>query len=217
MKPIKTTFFSLVILFIGTSLITSCSKEDENNNGMTQNAKVSTFLKSFYSKDFKFGKSKDLKITRQSSSTNTNTGEFARTAEFDDVIVKEVFVDNEERARGYIVNDKDTDEFLYFIDVDRVNYKLTSVDIDANETKVSDNINQLDKYASTNQFDFIKIAQDLINQPGTPPVVQRWRYEWGACGGGFRGLYRAYYILGFQISDSEPALDSNGHQIKEAC
>ena len=177
MEKIKNTAYAVAVLFISTALLTSCSNNGDSNNDIGKNAKVSTFLRSFYAKDFKFGKSKQFKINNQSNSTTENTGNLARAVTFEDVILMEVFVNNEERARGYVINDKDTNEFLYFIDVDRVAYKLTNINIEADEIKVIDDINQLDRYSSTNQFDFIKIAQDLSNQPVPPPVVQRWRYS----------------------------------------
>ena len=161
-------------------------------------------LKSFYKKEFKFGKSKELKINRQSAATTENTTEFARTATFEDVVLMEVFVNNEERARGYVVNDKDTNEFLYFIDVDRINYKLTSVDIDANETKVADNINQLENYVSSNQFDMIKVVEDYNDSTVTAKVWGTIR-EWGACGpnsdgsaGCFEGELSTYVVFGIR-------------------
>lgn len=158
MKTIKTAFFFLFVLFIGTSLITSCSKDDGTDASVSENAKVSSYLKSFYSKDFQLGKSIESKVIKP---TSTASSIASKSVEYEDLVLTEVFVANEERARGYILTNKTTNVFLYFVDVDRTDYKMTKVDIQANETQVLENIEQLDKYIATNQFDLIKVTQDL--------------------------------------------------------
>jgi hypothetical protein len=45
MKSIKITFLSLFVVALSAGLVTSCSKDGNNLN---ENAKVMTFLKSFY-------------------------------------------------------------------------------------------------------------------------------------------------------------------------
>jgi hypothetical protein len=147
-------FRILVITLITVIGITSCSKDDETNKSVTQNAKVSTYLKSFYTKNYQLGKSVDTKIVKETSVLSKST-------DVDNLVITEVFVGDDTRARGYVITDKSTDAFLYFIDVDRIDYKLTTVKIDVNETKVFNNIEDLDKYTSTNEFDLIKIAEQV--------------------------------------------------------
>lgn len=154
MKTIKSSFFSLLVLFIATSFIISCSKDEQTSSSVSENAKVSNYLKSFYKNDFKLGKSIESKVIKPTSVVS-------KTVEYENLVVTEVFVANEERARGYVLTNKETNVFLYFVDVDRTDYKMTKVDIDANQTQVLENIEQLDKYITTNQFDLIKVTQDL--------------------------------------------------------
>lgn len=158
MKTIKSSLFSLLVLFVVTSFITSCSKDEQTNSNVSENAKVSNYLKSFYPTKFQLGKSIDTKISKA-------TSEISKSIEVENVIITEVFVGDDTRARGYVITDKSTNQFLYFIDVNRIDYKLTSVKIDANETKVFENIEVLDKYISSNQLDFIKIAEDVNVSP----------------------------------------------------
>ena len=151
-------FRILAITLIAAILITSCSKDDGTDASVSENAKVSSYLKSFYSKDFQLGKSIESKVIKP---TSTASSIASKSVEYEDLVLTEVFVANEERARGYILTNKTTNVFLYFVDVDRTDYKMTKVDIQANETQVLENIEQLDKYIATNQFDLIKVTQDL--------------------------------------------------------
>jgi hypothetical protein len=218
MKTIKTAFFSLLVLFIGTSLITSCSKDDETNKGVSENAKVSTYLKSFYSTNYQLGKS--VEATPKSNSSSLN-----RSAEFDNLLVTEVFVGNDTMARGYIITDKNTSDFLYFIDVDRVNFKLTSTDIEANDSKTFSDINDLDKYITTNGLDYIKIAEDYILET-IPTEDGRLAPFWGtgysygqppATGPCMVGVYSNYYVFGINVTgDADPVMitNANGHYVQ---
>lgn len=167
MKNLKFyTLFSLVLLFVIT--LFGCTKEDNSSSNATESAKVSNYLKSFYNKDFKLGKSVNSKLP-------TEINSLQRTVEFEDILITEVFVGNDTRARGYIITDKMTNDFLYFIDVDRVEFELTSVKIDVNDTKIFNDINELDKYLSTDEFDYIKIAEDFNNDTS----LDRRRF-WGS-------------------------------------
>jgi hypothetical protein len=168
MKNLKIySLLSLVLLFVVITLV-GCTKEDNSSSNATESAKVSNYLKSFYKKDFKLGKSVDSKLPREINSLQ-------RTIDFEDISITEVFVGNDTRARGYIITDKITNDFLYFIDVNRVDFELTSVKIDANETKTFNDINELDKYLSTDELDYIKIVEDFNNDPS----LERRRF-WGS-------------------------------------
>jgi hypothetical protein len=197
MKIIKNTFFSLLILFVGSSLITSCSKDDETNTNVSENSKVSSYLKSFYPTNYQLGKSVDTKIFRPSSSTS-------RSKEFDNFVITEVFVGNDTMARGYIITDKSTNDFLYFIDVDRVDFKLTSVKIETNDAKVFENIDYLDKYLSTDKFDYIKIAEDYASGSSNVEVSKFWgwgpSHPSGDCNNGRDYWVHTYYVIGIGVS-----------------
>ncbi|WP_395052815.1 hypothetical protein, partial [Flavobacterium sp.] len=145
MKTIKSTFFSLLVLFVGTSLVISCSKDDETNTKVIENAKVSSYLETFYSTNFQFGKS--VETNPKSNSTLLN-----RSTEVENLVITEVFVGNASTARGYVITDKNTNDFLYFIDVNRVDFKLTTFKVDGNDTKIFNDIDELDKYLSTDEF-----------------------------------------------------------------
>ncbi|MBC7439529.1 MAG: hypothetical protein H7250_06050 [Flavobacterium sp.] len=135
-----------------------CSK-DENSNS-SKNAKVNNYLARFYKKNFYIGNSVETAVVKSPTLSFARTT-LAKSEEFEGIKLSEVFVGEDERARGYIVTDKDTNEFLYFADVDRENFKFTKVDINANLTEELENIQQLDKYNATNQLDLIKIVQEL--------------------------------------------------------
>lgn len=192
----------IAITLIAVIGISSCSKNDDTNNS-TKNAKVSSFLKSFYNKKTELGTSLESKYTKESS-------EFSKSEEIGDIVVTEVFVDDEVRARGYVITDKETSEFLNFIDVDRIGLKMTKVDIDASQTEVSENIDELEKYYSTNEFDFIKVTQDLINENAQGSTLSRIRYSYGSCRNGWRGVYQASYFLGINWTGWSAVTDENG-------
>jgi len=174
----------------------SCSKENETNQNVSENAKVSTYLKSFYKTNYVLGKSVETKV-------NIENASLARTTELENYIITEVFIGDDIRARDYVITDKNNNDFLYFIDVDRVSLKLTSVKIDSSETMLFNNINEFDKYISTNKLDYIKIAEDLNNDPSLE-TGKFWgsQLSWGSCGpntdgsaGCFRGEYSTYYVF----------------------
>lgn len=195
MKSIKNLFFSLLVVFTVTSIITSCSKDDEIDKNVSKNVKVLTYLKTFYKKDFKLGKSIDTKIPKTSS-------DLAKSTEIENLIVTEVFVGEDLKARGYVISNKFTNEFLYFIDVDRIDFKLMSVKIDLNEIIVINDINSdIEKYNSTNEFDFIKIAEEFNSgavQSGKFWGFGSWHYS--DCIGGVRNAIRVYHALWFSVA-----------------
>lgn len=203
----KFNFFSnLAILLIAVFSITSCSKNDEVDE--SENDAISSFAKSFYRQNISYGESAETKLKWPTSS-------LARTEEYGDVKITEIFVGNEERARGYAITSKDTDVLLYFVDVDRVEFKMTTIDIETDQVKIAGGINELEKYAITNQFDFIKIAQDLNTDLNPGNVTNGWHYSYGSCRDGRRGVYRAYFLFGFQWTNwtavQEPNSSGTGY------
>lgn len=207
-------FRILAIALIAIIGITSCSKEDETTKSVSDNAKVSTYLKSFYKTNCQLGKSVETKIMKETSA-------LSRTAEMENVLITEVFVGDDARARGYVITDASTNEFLYFLDVDRVDYELTTVKIDVNDTKIFNDIDEFDNYAITNQLDFIEIAEDIVANPTN--------YEtnvfigWGPnvlspdCVNGRRYWINYYYVCGFRTNHTRPVRDMNEEPMYAPC
>lgn len=215
MKNLKLTLFYLIALFVSSTMFISCSEENETTTNETTNKNVNTFLKSFYSKDYAFGQSAKI-------NPNSQISAMARTASLEEVELTEVFVDNETKARGYIITDKNTGELLYFIDVDRDTYTLTSLDVKNSEQKTFNNIDEIYNYFSTDEFDFIEIALD--DNSNTEVAERRfWGSEFnqGECGEAGPGLtyvYKDYYVLGIRVSHvPQKSLHDNQTLLVEPC
>ncbi|WMI68166.1 hypothetical protein [Mangrovimonas sp. YM274] len=145
----------------------SCSNESESidvlnaqeTNSSQQRSSLSTdidnFVSSFYNSSFEYGSSIE---------TTDDIGTYT---------VTEVLVNSESRARGYVVTEKSSGKFLYFVDVNRIDYEMTSIDITINETKITNNIDSHNDYFLTNEFDFIGIIQTENSSSG------RKRKFWG--------------------------------------
>lgn len=114
----------------------------------------------------------------------------------DTYIVSEITLSGESRARGYIVTNQTNNAPLYFADVDRRGYNMTSVDIAKNETLVSTNLNQSALYNNSDEFDFIKIIleDDPIEREGRK--FWGWTgWEYGPCENGRRFAMRVHYVF----------------------
>lgn len=111
------------------------------------------------------------------------------------ILLEEVIVSYGTRARGYIVTNRVTNEFLYFGDVDRTNYKLTVYEAKSSQLFKFNEINKSDDYSSTNEFDYVTYAKK-------PKGF--WRlFGWGKyaanepCGSdGKVAVHRYHYFLG---------------------
>lgn len=207
MKHLKLTLFSFIALFISASTVISCSSDNDNNQIQEHDLdhKTDAFLKKFYSSDYHLGKS--------ATASNSNPyGLQNRSAHVDNYIVTEVFVNNEVRASGYLFENLQTNKYENFIDVDRINYILTSVNLQNNEVEVQNRINERPEYSLTHEFDIIRVIENPINtNPSNPGyVTYGWHYEWGACRDGFRGKYKAYYFLGIRLTQWEPVKKDDG-------
>ena len=206
MKHLKLTIYSLITLFVAITIV-SCSTDSEVIEEESTSTNLDSYLKSFYSNEYRKGKKINL-IPQNLYGTKN------RTAQVDDYTITEVFVGNEDKARGYLFENSQTNEIENFVDVDRINYKLTSVDLDNFEVEVQNAINQIPEYQLTDEFDIIKIIEDpIINDPvtGDPQVVaQGWRYSYGSCRNGFRGVYRAWYAFGIRFTKWKPVLQESG-------
>ncbi|MCZ8330419.1 MAG: hypothetical protein O9282_03810 [Flavobacterium sp.] len=192
----KKLFQKSILLLFSTSLVlTSCNEENSEQN-LNAKSKADLYLKSFYKTNYHLGKSVEGRML------NSNISDNARTIEFEDVVLEEIFIGDEERARGYIVTDKATDEFLYFVDVDRINFKLTAYDPSVNETIIKENIHLLQEWAESNKLDFVKLFEEY-NQAMSTGNQERRRFwgwtEWtkvGGCDEGWQTVIRKHYILG---------------------
>lgn len=159
---------------------------------------VHDFIRSFYS-------GASYTIGRQIETTDNGTI----------YLVSEVVVSS---ARGYIVTNQVGSTPLYFADVDRTNFVLTSVDITNNETVTAQDINLLPEYALTNDFDFIEVVKIREGEVPTPEGLELQRrpfWGWGKwdyfsdckpcndpdlCGtGNVRWAARKYYIFGIGV------------------
>ena len=215
MKHLKLTLFSLIALFVSATMLVSCSDDNETTINETTNKNVDSFLKSFYSKEYSFGASAKV-------NPNSQISALARTTSLEEVELTEVFVENETKARGYIISDKITGEFLYFIDVDRNTYTLTSLDVKKSEQKTFNNIDEIYNYFSTDEFDFIEIALD--DSSNTEVAGRRFwgsQYNQGLCGDAGPGLayvYKDYYVLGIRVSHvQQVSVHDNQTPLVEPC
>lgn len=133
-----------------SALVVSCSNEDSvkddvvnkiNAKSNTVSPEVTDFLKGFYRTNYQLG--------RNVATKDENNAE---------ILITEVVIANEGRARGYVVTDANTGKFLYFADVDRQSFVLHTYEA---ATKVYDkvyDINITELYAA-NQYDFIEIIE----------------------------------------------------------
>ncbi len=188
MKTISFKFLAIFMLLSGFFLFVGCSKEDsqenvEIDNSMLQrfsfNSEVDDFVDKFYKDNFEFGESRE-------TSDEANT-----------YLVTEVLVNSETSARGYVVTEKSTDKFLYFVDVDRVDFKLTTVDILVNSTKVFTEINNHEDFLITNKFDFIKIVDNANSNPQQRRRFWGWSgwQPMGPCENGQQAVVNVHYVL----------------------
>lgn len=212
MKHLKLNIFTLIVLFISTSVFVSCSDDSDTTTNDTTNKNVDTFLKSFYSKNYSFGESAKVNPNSQFSA-------LSRTTTLEEYELTEVFVDNEAKARGYVITNKNTGEFLYFIDIDRDTYTLTSLDVKNSEQKTFNNIDEIYNYFSTNEFDFIEIALDETNSTSTS---ERRFWGWQSWAGpcdqstGQSTLMETYYVVGIGVK-TRKVVGLDGGDVIQPC
>jgi hypothetical protein len=212
MKHLKLILFSLIALFVSAAMFVSCSEDNETKANETTNKNVDSFLKTFYSKDYSLGSS--VKVN-----PNSQISGLARTASLEEVELTEVFVDNETKARGYIITDKKTGGFLYFIDVDRNTFTLTSLDVKNSEQKTFNNIDDIYNYFSTDEFDFIEIALNDTNSEGTADRrFWGWQSHSGPCdqSTGQSTLMETYYVVGIGVK-TRKVVGLDGGDVIQPC
>ncbi len=212
MKTFKKSISALFMLLIVSNIFISCSNQEESNNELSQKQNIELYLKHFYNnKKTKLGNSVESRLTQELSTTS-------KSVEIENLIITEVYVGNDERARGYIISDKETSNFLYFIDVDRVDFKLTSYKVETDETKVFENIEQLDKYLSTDEFDYIKIAEDYNIEQSTERRFWGWQSWSGPCDEttGQSTLMETYYVFGVGVK-TRKVVGIDGGDVIQPC
>ena len=194
----KKLFQKSVFLLLSVALISiSCTEENQEQN-LNKKSKADLYLREFYKTDYHIGRSVESRILK------SNISENARTIEYEDVILEEVFIGEEEKARGYIVFDKYTDEFLYFVDVDRIDFKLTAYDASVNQTIIKENIHLLQEWAESNKLDFVKLFEDYNQAVNSGNQERRRFWGWtgwttvGGCDEGWQTVIRKHYILGIR-------------------
>jgi hypothetical protein len=162
-------------------MLFSCSKENslleyQQPKKYKNTNEVYDYLLNFYGDGYLFGDSV--------STTDKNGITF---------IVKEVIVNGE--ARGYYASNQ-TGSVQYFADVDRSNYVLTIKDFQTNLEEEFTNINAHDDYASTDEFDFIKIIQDGESEQSEKRRFWGWSdWTYGPCNNGYQTATRTHYVF----------------------
>jgi len=121
---------------VALMLVMGCSKESQSNSEV-KSPTADAFLKKFYKTDFDYGNASPLRFRKAMSATSR--GEVT----YEDLVITEIIVGDDTRARGYMVTGKTTNEFLYFVDVDRDLMKMLTYDVKINETKELKDIDQL--------------------------------------------------------------------------
>ena len=166
---------------------------------------VVDYLDEFYNDTYQMGQSIQ-------TSDDSNTYE-----------VIEIIVGDDTRARGYIVMNYTSGEFLYHADVDRTNYVLTLQTIGEENPAIYEEIDQNEEYILTDEFDIISAIENV--EDGIPPgggnpdpQLKSERKFWGRgdtplyylgpCLGGYRTPVYQFYTLwiknGTVDGDPEP-------------
>lgn len=114
--------------------------------------------------------------------TRINEGQTIEIKNPDNLIegvrITELIVDNDTKARGYIVNDLENNNFLYFVDVDRTKDEMTTYEVSTQKTeKFTDLINNVE-YINSDKFDFINIDHSKTTYGNGCGF---WKKMWGDC------------------------------------
>lgn len=90
--------------------------------------------------------------------------------------ISEIIVAHDSKARGYLI--KQGQDYISFVDVNRICNQLTIVDFTTNEKLVFEHIDQQKEYIETHNYDFIKVISDRGYQDSQPENI-----FWGwSCG-----------------------------------
>ncbi|MEJ6792421.1 MAG: hypothetical protein QNK89_06750 [Lacinutrix sp.] len=108
MKKLKKFFRVFAVVLIVANFL-SCTNENEiNNQEITENQKNENVLKIFYDAEFSFGEVIELK--------NEN------------LIIKEVIINNYPKRRGYITIHKLNNTLMYLADIDQEKLEIVGID-----------------------------------------------------------------------------------------
>src|SRR5690554_3263522 len=165
MKQFKIFIFGSLFLMFGATIFWACSSEEETMIDTKAN------LRTFSPEEFG-----ELRAIVDVFYEEEVTFDIGRTATVNEEEARydctEIIFAGHERARGYLVSDHTTGEFLYLADVDRTNYVLKTLDIANAERETIRDINLLPDYGSSGKFDIIEVI-------GTEPIVQPNGWFWG--------------------------------------
>lgn len=147
----------------------SCDNEREDNNVFQQNLDNNdvVFLKNFYSNEIKIGNSANIMLEQFKADVNQ------KSAQIDNYMISEVFVGNDLIARGYMFKNINTNQNEIFVDVDRINFVLTAIDLVSSDVEITNDIDQLPFYATTNELDLLYSVD--IEDPQV--VTNGWEYQ----------------------------------------
>jgi len=169
-------FISLMMMTIGLiactndeAVVSDENKETTNFAGKTSDEGYSYAL-NFYKTSITLGESVDL------IDPDTKQG----------VTITEIKVNNEARARGYVVKkvktdvvkQVKTDPFLLFADVNREKDVLTVYDANTGKQEIFSNLPYSEDYKNTEKFDFIKYTNQQVT---AAKGCGFWKRMWGRC------------------------------------
>src|SRR5690606_36898034 len=156
MKQFKIFIFGSLFLMFGVTVFWACSDE----GSITSQSDTKANLRTFSPEEFG-----ELRAIVDVFYEEEVTFDIGRTATVNEEEARydctEIIFAGHERARGYLVSDHETGEFLYLADVDRTNYVLRTLDIANAEREIIRDINLHPDYESTNGFDFIQIIEEI--------------------------------------------------------
>src|SRR5690554_4411625 len=202
MKQFKIFIFGSLFLMFGATVFLACSSEEETM--IDTKANFRTFSPE------EFGELRAIVNAFYEEEVIFTTGATATVSEEDaHYDCTEIIFAGHERARGYLVSDHETGEFLYLADVDRTNYVLKTLDIANAERETIRDINLHPDYYNLGEFDFYQIALDGPTIT-LPPGGRFWGWS---CGSSYympgEGCVRtcAYYVLGTLISSDRYSIN----------
>ena len=139
----------LLLLLVITNFTTYAFKPKTNFNEISvssTNEEINAYLVKFYQSKYSFGKSTSVLDEKKSV-----------------IILTEVILEGDKRARGYVAISKETDDFLFFVDIDRDKFEITTFDVTSNKIENFKNINKSENYNTTNEFDLIYSIDNNTN------------------------------------------------------
>lgn len=164
MKQLKITIFGLLFLLFGATMFWACSSEEELTTDTKSN------LRTFVPEELE-----ELRAIVAAFYEEEVTFDIGRTATVSEEEARydctEIIIDSDTRARGYLVSDHTTGQFLYFLDVDRTNFVFKSKNLITNDREMIMHIDHLRDYGSTDGFDIIGIIGGVV---GVQPMGWFW-------------------------------------------